>query len=228
RIGGAFTVVAEGGTGDDAVRIAREEHPDLLLLDVSMPVLGGLGAIVPVLEASPRTKIVMFSGFSEEGLEERALSLGATAFIEKSAPIEDVVAALSEIAAGVPPTAASLSAPVAAATPARRVPSAGTPDATDEWILAEHVERFRAVFDQAAIGMGTLTLTGQIVRANPALAALLREDRLELVGVPLLDVVPAADRDLVGFALATAVQEGVAHVEHRLAGTDRVVTSTIA
>ncbi|MEE6273553.1 PAS domain S-box protein [Georgenia sp. MJ206] len=233
RVGGAFTVVAEGGTGEDAIRIAREEQPDLLLLDVSMPGLGGLDAVGPVREVSPGTKVVMFSGFSEEGLEDRALGLGAAAFIEKSAPIEDVVAALLEIAAGVSPTAASLSSTApsssrpGAPVDARGL-SAGTPDAEDEWILAEHVERFRAVFDQAAIGMGTLTLTGQIVRANPALAALLREERTELVGVPLLDVVPGADRDLVGFALTTAVREGVAHVEHRLAGTDRVVTSTIA
>lgn len=221
RLTGAFTVVAEGGSGHDAISIAREHHPDLLLLDVSMPGMGGLDAIRPVQAASPGTRVVLYSGFSEEGLEARALELGATAFVQKSARVEEVVAALTEIAAEAPG-----SVPSADAAPAEPGTEDGLP--SGEEILGEHVERFRAVFDQAAIGIGTLTITGQIVRANAALSRLLEVAPDAVVGVALLDVVPRADRDAIAFALTTAVQEGVAQVEHRLAGTERIVTSTVA
>ncbi|WP_127573866.1 PAS domain S-box protein [Georgenia faecalis] len=266
RLTQAFAVVAEGGTGDDAVRIAEELRPDLILLDVSMPGLGGLDAIVPIRASSPQTRVVLFSGFSEDGLRARALALGATAFVEKGATIDALVVTLLDIASRPPSPAATADGappapPVAAAAvddappvdaappasadftarpaaarvalpqrdhglgPAASVPS---PDGADEWILTEHVERFRAVFDQAAIGIGTLTLTGQLVRANAALASLLDADAVEVVGVALVDLVPAADRDLLTFAVATAVQEGVTQVEHRLAGSERIVTSTLA
>ncbi|WP_182112929.1 MULTISPECIES: PAS domain S-box protein [unclassified Actinotalea] len=219
RLTGAFTVVAEGGTGHDAVAIARDLRPDLLLLDVSMPGMGGLDAIRPVLEASPGTRVVLYSGFSEEGLESRALALGATAFLQKSADVDELLDALVALA-GEPARPAD--GPAAGPDPEHA--SAG--DA--ERILGEHVESFRAVFDQAAIGIGTLTLTGQIVRANPALAELLATPPLSAVGLALQDVVPPGDRDGVALALATALREGAAQVEHRLAGTDRLVTSTLA
>lgn len=218
RLTGVFTVVAEGGSGHDAVAIAREHRPDLLLLDVSMPGMGGLDAIGPVREVSPGTRVVLYSGFSEEGLEARALELGATAFVQKSAHVEEVVDALTAIAGDE----SARPAPTADVAPRDR------PVRADEAMLGEHVERFRAVFDQAAIGIGTLTLTGQIVRGNPALARLLDVPPDAVVGLSLPDVVPAADRDAVTFAVATATQEGVAQVEHRLAGTERTVTSTLA
>ncbi|WP_199424348.1 PAS domain S-box protein [Actinotalea solisilvae] len=218
RLTGVLTVVAEGGTGYDAVAIAAEHRPDLMLLDASMPGLGGLDAIEQVREASPATRVVLYSGFSEEGLESRALELGAAAFVQKSDRVDEVVDALTALTgeAPEPPSGGDARAP--------------GPDAPrgEEQILGEHVERFRAVFDQAAIGMGTLTLTGQIVRANAALVRLLDATAESAVGLALLDAVPAADRDAVTFALATAVQESVARVEHRLAGTERLVTSTIA
>lgn len=235
RLTGAFTVVAEGGDGADAIRIAREEHPDLMLLDVSMPGVGGLDAIRPVHDVSAHTKVVLYSGFEEEGLEARALALGATAFVQKSAHVEELIAALTAIADEANPSEAGR---------ARAVQGAGTAAAAgdgaddgssepaaeraDEGILTEHVERFRAVFDQAAIGIGTLTLTGQLVRANAALAELLDTERERVVGVGLLDVVAAADQARVQAALSAAVQEGVAQVEHGMAGSSRVVSSTLA
>ncbi|NMR19746.1 PAS domain S-box protein [Cellulomonas fimi] len=243
RLTGAFTVVAEGGNGHDAVRIAREEHPDLMLLDVSMPELGGLDAIGAVRGVSPDTKVVLYSGFDEEGLEARALELGAAAFVQKSAHVEELIAALTAIADAANPAEAGRLAPEVDAQQQPLPPDGLEPggvvssdprhdgDASrreGEAILTEHVERFRAVFDQAAIGIGTLTLTGQLVRANRELARLLGASMDDVVGLALPDVVPGADRGRVTEALSTAVDEGVVQVEHRLSGTDRVVTSTVA
>ncbi len=167
RLSGRLAVVGEGGDGSEAVELAREHQPALMLLDVSMPVMDGLEALPLVLAASPATRVVMFSGFEEQGLIEQAHRLGAAAFIEKSAPLESLpdrlLAVLGADASPAPP----------GAPPAVPVDS----------ILDEHLERFREVFDQAAIGMATMTLTGRLVRANSALAALVRRPVADLVGL---------------------------------------------
>lgn len=235
RLTGAFTVVAEGADGADAIRIAREEQPDLMLLDVSMPGVGGLDAIRPVHDVSARTKVVLYSGFEEEGLEARALALGATAFVQKSAHVDELIAALTAIADHANPSAAGRARvdAVTGAGPAGGARHHGGsqgpgPEGADESILTEHVERFRAVFDQAAIGIGTLTLTGQLVRANAALAELLDAEPEGVVGSALLDVVAPADQERVQAALSAAVRDGVAGVEHGMAGSARVISSTLA
>lgn len=94
-------------------------------------------------------------------------------------------------------------------------------------VLQEHLERFRAAFDQAAIGMATLTLTGRVVRGNAALEDLVAPPS-NLVGAHYGEVADDADG-----ALATAIEEvasgarDVASVEHRLISGPTVL-STLA
>jgi PAS domain S-box-containing protein len=85
-----FSIVAEGGTGLEAIELAAAHRPALLLLDVSMPDMDGLNALPAIRQASPETRVVMFSGFSGQDLLERARVLGATDFIEKSLPIREL------------------------------------------------------------------------------------------------------------------------------------------
>ena len=80
---GPFEVVAEAENGAEAVEQARHFEPDLVLLDVSMPVLDGLEALPEVRAASPHSKIVMLSGFEERRLGRLALDAGASAYLEK-------------------------------------------------------------------------------------------------------------------------------------------------
>ena len=94
RLSGAAVVEGEGADGTDAVDLARRLQPDAMLLDVSMPGLDGLAALPQVLEASPNTRVVMFSGFDEEPLALRALELGASSYLTKTSSLEDVVAEL--------------------------------------------------------------------------------------------------------------------------------------
>src|SRR5690242_16983442 len=152
RLSGKAVVEGEGADGTDAVDLARRLQPDAMLLDVSMPGLDGLAALPQVLEASPHTRVVMFSGFDEEPLALRALELGATSYLTKTSSLDDVVAELVHVVAGV-----GESAP---APEDRPTPTAGAEADRERDVLAEQVERFQGIFDDAAIGMATMTLNG--------------------------------------------------------------------
>jgi PAS domain S-box-containing protein len=184
-----FGVVAEGADGDEAILLAFRHQPDLLLLDASMPNVDGLEALPAILALSSKTKVVMFTGFEEPQLATRARELGASAFIEKSIPLEELPDRLRDIATGTeggPRTGAP--SPGAASDDG----SAGgdqlvdqdlRADAVEQAVLSEHVQPFRELFDLAEIGMATLTSSGTIVRANRALASLMSCEPYDLVGV---------------------------------------------
>jgi PAS domain S-box-containing protein len=91
RLSGRFDIVGEGATGQDAIDLARRLRPDLMLLDVSMPVMDGLEALPQVKSIAPTTRIVMYSGLPERGLPDRCRALGADTFLAKSATFETLV-----------------------------------------------------------------------------------------------------------------------------------------
>lgn len=91
---GEFVVVAEAGNGAEAVEAAAHERPDLVLLDVSMPIMDGLEALPLILEAAPEAQVVMLSGFAEERLGAEARKLGALAYLEKGVPPRELVTRL--------------------------------------------------------------------------------------------------------------------------------------
>ena len=76
-------VIGAAYDGEEAIKMCTELQPDLLVLDVSMPVMDGLTALPRIREVSPATNIVMLSGFSSDVVKQQALDLGARAFIEK-------------------------------------------------------------------------------------------------------------------------------------------------
>src|SRR3954453_13603466 len=83
-----FDVVGEGEDGDGAILLAHRPQPALLVLDTSMPRVDGIEALPVILAVSPATKVVIFTGFEEPGLAERARELGAAYFVEKSLRLE--------------------------------------------------------------------------------------------------------------------------------------------
>ena len=176
RTSGRFDVVGEGADGAQAIALAEEHQPSLMLLDISMPGVDGLEALPRVLEASPTTRVVVFSGFEEQGLVDKTRELGAWAFIEKSTSLDQLVEQLSAIVS-VDPAAARAAAERVSATTSPR------DRRRDQRVLDEHLERFREVFEEAAIGMATTTLTGRLIRANRALALLMSRPTERLVGM---------------------------------------------
>ena len=79
-----FEVVGAVADGADATSLAAELAPDLVLMDLSMPVLNGLDATRLLCEVAPEVAVVMFSAFDSPELKRQAFAAGAVAFLPKS------------------------------------------------------------------------------------------------------------------------------------------------
>jgi DNA-binding NarL/FixJ family response regulator len=77
-------VVGEAENGAEAIVLAQREKPDVVLLDVEMPVLGGEGAIEGILRVSPSSKVLVLTMHDEPRLVRKLLRLGANAYIVKT------------------------------------------------------------------------------------------------------------------------------------------------
>jgi CheY-like chemotaxis protein len=93
-----FRVVGEARDGGEAVAQAARHRPDLLLLDLSMPVMSGLEALAPIREASPETQVVVLSHFPERRLGSLLLARGAVGYLEKRGSLVDLPSRLLAIA----------------------------------------------------------------------------------------------------------------------------------
>jgi PAS domain S-box-containing protein len=219
RLSRRFNVVGEGGSGAEAIALAAAHRPAAMVLDASMPDMDGLEALPAILEVSPSTQVVMFSGFGGPALEVAARSLGAADFVEKATPLRELPGRLLRVLQAAPEPAP------AAGDGVEETPVEG------ETVLAQHLERFRTVFDQAAIGMATMTLAGTVVRVNPALAGLAGEDEGVLVGRRYSDLTGTAPDAALHEALVRVAGGGVelAEVEHALPirGSTAWVRSTV-
>lgn len=83
-------VVAEAADGREAVALARQYEPDLIVLDLAMPVLDGVSALPLLREAAPRSRIVVLSAIPRER-DPGALALGAAAYVEKTIATDRLV-----------------------------------------------------------------------------------------------------------------------------------------
>lgn len=73
----------EAGDGDEAVLKYKETMPDMVLLDITMPVKDGIQALQSIKQANPQAKVVMCSAMGQEGMVVEAIKLGALDFIVK-------------------------------------------------------------------------------------------------------------------------------------------------
>ena len=91
-------VVGEAGDGRAGVDGVAAAQPDVVLLDLSMPVLDGLEAIPLMLDAAPGTRIVGLSGFTADRMRETMLAQGAVAYVEKGVDLEEIARTVREVA----------------------------------------------------------------------------------------------------------------------------------
>lgn len=97
--GGSVAVAAVGASGEEAVELYGALRPDVLLLDIRMPGMGGLGAAEQVLAAHPEARVVFLTTFSDDEYIVRALRLGARGYLVKQ-DVGTIPAALRAVMAG--------------------------------------------------------------------------------------------------------------------------------
>ncbi|MBV9831630.1 MAG: response regulator transcription factor [Marmoricola sp.] len=92
-------VVAEAGDGVAGIEAAREHLPDVVLLDIAMPVMDGLEALPFIRAAVPHATVIMLSGFGADRMAERAVGSGADGYLQKGQPLKELVSRVQELAA---------------------------------------------------------------------------------------------------------------------------------
>ena len=92
-------VVGEAGDGQEGIAQAERLQPDVILLDMSMPVLTGLDALPELRRVAPNAKVLAISGFSASIVEDDVVAHGAHRYLEKGAHPDTIAAAIEALAA---------------------------------------------------------------------------------------------------------------------------------
>lgn len=95
---GRFDVVGEAADGVETLEVLDQTSPDALLLDLAMPRMDGL-EVLECLHSRPSPPVVVFSGFSSQAMVDRALALGAAAYIDKGADLHSIPGILADAVA---------------------------------------------------------------------------------------------------------------------------------
>jgi two-component system, NarL family, response regulator NreC len=95
-------VVGEASDGRDAVRMAKELQPDIVLMDVAMPNLNGLDATSQIVRENDKVAVIILSMYADESYVVRALDAGAKGFLLKDNADEDIERAIRSVATGRP------------------------------------------------------------------------------------------------------------------------------
>lgn len=95
-----FDVIGEAKSGEEAVAMARQYSPDVVLMDVKMPGIGGLEATKKLLNISPIIKVIAVTACDDDMYPHRLMQAGAAGYITKGADLDEMVEAISMVMAG--------------------------------------------------------------------------------------------------------------------------------
>lgn len=95
-----LTVVSEAGDGDEAVRLAAQLHPDVVVMDVTMPVLDGIEATRRIHEVDSDARVLVLTMHDEDALRAKAIHAGAVGFLTKDCAMQEVVETVRTVASG--------------------------------------------------------------------------------------------------------------------------------
>lgn len=90
-------VIGEASTGEEAVKMAREKHPNVVLMDVRMPGIGGLEATRKLLRTDPDLKIIALTVCGEEPFPSKLLQAGAAGYLTKGSGLDEMVQAIHSV-----------------------------------------------------------------------------------------------------------------------------------
>jgi signal transduction histidine kinase len=92
-----YQVVGEAGDGATGIEVVREWQPDVVLLDLAMPIMDGLEALPSILHACPSAAVVVLSGFEADRMAHQAIELGAVAYVQKGSRPDEIVDAIDGV-----------------------------------------------------------------------------------------------------------------------------------
>lgn len=93
-------VIGEAASGEDAITLSRSLKPDVVLMDLRMPGIGGLEATRKIVRSDPDVRVLALTGFMEDSFAQRLLEAGAGGFISKETQVADMVDAVRSVFAG--------------------------------------------------------------------------------------------------------------------------------
>src|SRR5436190_9830286 len=97
---GDITIIAEAQTGREAVQLAIQHRPEVVVMDLAMPLLNGWEATRQILKAVPTTKVVVLSTYGDDEHIQQAIAAGAAAYLLKQTAASDLVKAIREVKKG--------------------------------------------------------------------------------------------------------------------------------
>jgi DNA-binding NarL/FixJ family response regulator len=97
---GDFEVVGEAGDGAAAVRVAQNLNPDVIVMDVMMPLKNGIDACREIMEVLPETRVLMVTAATERDAVIEAVAAGATGYLEKYSGMEKLLRTVRDVAEG--------------------------------------------------------------------------------------------------------------------------------
>ena len=91
------TIVGEAECGEDSIRMVQELNPDVILMDVNMPGIGGVETCRRILQRDPKQKIIVLTVHSEQTFPKRMLEIGAKGYLTKECGTDEMIEAIKQV-----------------------------------------------------------------------------------------------------------------------------------